>query len=45
MEGQITKEVALGRLRYEYPNNQLCLLSQQLIDECLSFKENITLKR
>lgn len=45
MEGQITKEVALGRLRYEHPNNQLCLLSQQLIDECLSFKENITLKR
>lgn len=45
MEGQITKEVALGRLRYERPNNQLCLLNQRLIDECLSFEENITLKR
>lgn len=44
MEGQITKEVALGRLRYEHPNNQLCLLNQRLIDECLSFKECITLK-
>lgn len=44
MENQITKEVALGRLRYEQPNNQLCLLSQHLIDECLSFKEYATVK-
>lgn len=44
MENQITREVALGRLRYERPNNQLCLLNQRLIDECLYFKECITLK-
>lgn len=44
MENQITKEVALGRLRYEQPNNQLCLLNQRIIDECLYFKECITLK-
>ena len=44
IEGQITKEVALGRLQYEQPNNQICLLNQQLIDECLSFEQSITLK-
>lgn len=44
MENQITKEVALGRLRFEQPNNQLCLLNQHLIEECLSFKEYITVK-
>jgi len=44
MENQITKEVALGRLRFEQPNNQLCILNQRLIDECLSFKEYITIK-
>ncbi len=31
MENQITKEVALGRLRFEQPNNQLCILNQRLI--------------
>lgn len=44
MENQITREVALGRLRYEQPNNQICILNQRLIDECLYFKECITLK-
>lgn len=44
MENQITKEVALGRLRFEQPNNQLCLLNQHLIEECLFFKEYITVK-
>ena len=44
MENQITKEVALGRLRFEQPNNQLCILNQRLIDECLSFKEYVTIK-
>lgn len=36
--------LALGRLRYEQPNNQICILNQRLIDECLYFKECITLK-
>lgn len=44
MAGQITKETALGRLRYEKPNNQICLLNQQLVDEHLSYKECIILK-
>lgn len=42
--GGISKEVALGCLRYEKPNNQFCLLNQQLIDECLSFEEYITIE-
>ena len=44
IEGQITKVTALGRLQYEQPNNQICLLSQQLIDECLSFQQCVILK-
>lgn len=44
IEGQISKDIALGRLRYEKPNNQLCILNQQLIDECLSFEECIIIK-
>ena len=34
--------VALGRF-FEQPNNQLCILNQRLIDECL-FKEYIIIK-
>ncbi len=44
MAGQITKETALGRLQYEHPNNQISLLNQKLIDECLFFEQCITLK-
>lgn len=44
LAGQITKETALGRLRHELPNNQLCLLSQQLVNECLSFHGHIVIK-
>ena len=44
IEGQISKDTALGRLRYAKPNNQLCILNQPLIDECLSFDECIIIK-
>lgn len=44
LAGQISKETALGRLRYEAPNNQLCLLNQQLVDECLSFQAYVVIK-
>jgi hypothetical protein len=27
----------LNKLAYALPNNQICLLNQQLIDTCLSF--------
>lgn len=35
--GLIEKGEALKRLSYEYPNNQICLLNQTLIDNCLHF--------
>ena len=33
----MTVEMALGQLAQHQPNNQFCLLSQLLIDECLHF--------
>ena len=35
--GLITKEEALGRLRYEKPNHQLCILNGLMIDRHLHF--------
>ena len=35
--GLITKEKALGRLRYAKPNHQLCILSDALIERHLHF--------
>lgn len=37
MAGLMTREVALARLSEHRPNNQMCLLSQQLIDKYLVF--------
>lgn len=37
MIGNMTLEMALGQLAQHQPNNQLCLLKQKLIDECLHF--------
>ncbi len=37
MAGLMTREVALVRLSEHRPNNQMCLLSQQLIDKYLIF--------
>ena len=37
MVGNINLEKALGELSKHRPNNQLCLISQALIDECLHF--------
>ena len=36
-EGLIGKQEALGRLRFEQPNSQLCIRTQAVIDECLSY--------
>ncbi len=33
----ITKEEALGRLKYEKPNHQLCILNSQMLDNHLHF--------
>lgn len=38
--GLIDEAKALERLSYFAPNNQLCITSQQLVDECLSFVES-----
>ena len=35
--GIITKEEALGRLKYEKPNHQLCVLNGQMLDRHLHF--------
>ena len=35
--GDIDKQSALKKLRYEEPNHQICLLSQRVIDEKLKF--------
>jgi len=35
--GVITKEEALGRLKYEKPNHQICILNGQMIDRHLHF--------
>ena len=42
----ITQEMALGELAKHRPNNQLCLINQALIDECLRFVsvESVNLK-
>lgn len=40
LDGLATKEKALGLLVYQMPNDQICLLNQQLIDECLHFIES-----
>lgn len=41
--GLITRDEALIRLQYEKPNNQICLIRQELIDKFLVFKEAILL--
>lgn len=33
----INKQEALRRLTYEKPNNQICIRSQRVIDECLTY--------
>ena len=37
--GQITEEEALGRLKFEKPNHQLCILNHELIASHLHFIE------
>jgi hypothetical protein len=33
----ISKEEALGRLKYEKPNIQYCIRSQEMLDKCITF--------
>lgn len=39
--GEMSKEDALGRLAFEFPNHQVCILNQSLILSHLKFKEAI----
>ena len=36
-QGELTQEQALGLLKYERPNIQYCIRSEQLLKECLTF--------
>lgn len=43
--GLITKEEALTRLKYEKPNNQICIIAQQIVDDYLKFVEAVDLRK
>jgi len=36
----IKKEEALKRLRYYKPNNQICIVNQEIIDKYLTYEES-----
>ena len=38
--GEISQEEALGLLRFEKPNIQYCIRSEQMLQECLTFLES-----
>lgn len=38
--GDITAEAAIGKLKYEKPNNQCCIRSQRMLEQCLRHKES-----
>ena len=42
-EGEITKEQALGLLRYEKPNIQYCIRSQRMLEQCIKHIESLKL--
>jgi hypothetical protein len=41
----ITKDETLERLKYEKPNNQICIIAQQILDDYLHFVEAIDLRK
>lgn len=43
INGLISEEGAIRRLRYLRPNNQICILSQEMLDRHLKFNESIKL--
>lgn len=38
--GEISENDALGLLKYEKPNNQYCIRSQRMLNECLKYKRS-----
>lgn len=43
INGLISEEGAIRRLRYLKPNNQICILNQEILDRHLVFDEAIKL--
>ena len=41
--GELSQEEALGLLKYEKPNIQYCIRSEQMLQDCLTFVESIQL--
>lgn len=41
--GEISENDALGLLKYQRPNNQYCIRSQRMLDECLKHKNSVRL--
>lgn len=41
--GEISENDALGLLKYQKPNNQYCIRSQRMLDECLKHKNSVEL--
>ncbi|MDE7154080.1 MAG: DUF3990 domain-containing protein [Muribaculaceae bacterium] len=39
-EGELSEDETLGLLKYEKPNNQYCIRSQQMLDKCLKHIES-----
>lgn len=39
-EGELTENETLGLLKYERPNNQYCIQSQDMLDKCLKHIES-----
>ena len=44
MSGMIPKDVAIGRLKNEKIRNQLCIVSQDVVNECLKYVESIIIE-
>ena len=44
LEGLISKDEALGRLKYQKPNNQIYFISQKVLDKTLRFIESYEVK-
>lgn len=42
-EGELSEDETLGLLKYEKPNNQYCIRSQKVLDECLTYIESLEL--
>ena len=45
IQSYISEEEAIRRLAIFQPNNQICILSQAAVEECLSFRQSVTIKR